>query len=135
MKIKIDTKNVVVIFFTIILCLLLLIVFLQFYKNDNKNIDILYREGDFSYLLKDNTAVYDGEIVSDKETAIEIAKIVLNNISDFENKKDYNTIIVFYDTEKEIWIVTFDKKDTLGGCVSVAIRKSDAQIVKVWFGE
>lgn len=135
MKIKIDTKNVVVIFFTIILCLLLLIVFGQFYKNDNKNIDILYEEGDFSYFLKDNTAVYDGEFVSNKETAIEIAKIVLNNISDFENKKDYNTITVFYDTEKEIWIVTFGKKDTLGDCVSVAIKKSDAQIVKVWFGE
>lgn len=95
--------------------------------------EILYKEGNFRYLLENENVLYD-DIVSNNEIAIEIAKLVLKNTVNLETKS-YDSITVFYDTEEEIWIVSFCKKNTLGNCVSVAINKSDARIVKVWYGE
>ncbi len=98
--------------------------------------NISYEEGIMNSLVFENyEGVYEGEFVPNKETAIEIAKIVLDRVLKTETGRTYNSIFVFYDIEKELWVVTFGKKNTLGDCVSIAIRKSDAKIVKVWSGE
>ena len=124
------------IFFASSLVILLIIIFLLYCGKENDNMNISYEEGIMNSLVFENyEGVYEGEFVPNKETAIEIAKIVLDRVLKTETGRTYNSIFVFYDIEKELWVVTFGKKNTLGDCVSIAIRKSDAKIVKVWSGE
>ncbi len=44
---------------------------------------------------------------------------------------------VFFDSQDEIWILTFgtDGKDNVaGGACSIAIRKQDGKVLSIWFG-
>lgn len=120
--------------FFIILILILFAIFIVFFERESDVMEVSYEEGILSdFILEDNVGVYHKELVQDKETALGIAKVVLNNVC--KTKDRFNSVKVFYDIEKELWIVTFFKKDVLGGDVNIAIRKSNAQIVKVWSGE
>lgn len=106
------------------------------------DIDINYNEGIIDdNLLNDDVGVYKEAVVKDKETALAIAKVIFESIDRPKNKDDYFCEDIFYDTEKEIWIITFAKKSKkkgeyiVGGSCSIALRKKDAQIVKIWFEE
>jgi uncharacterized protein YqgQ len=83
------------------------------------------------------------DCIPDKETAIKVAKIFLENLQ----KQNFftNNVLgsVFYDTEDKIWIVSFweesdymlDGYVTVGGDLSIAIRRENAEVVKMWPGE
>lgn len=94
-----------------------------------------------NYLNKDwsDTArTYGKAVVSNKETALEIAKAIFNGMDKSKEAQEYVPQSVFYDEQDEIWIVSFWKESneiTLGGDCSIAIQKSDGKVLRIWFGE
>lgn len=81
---------------------------------------------------------YKGEAVPDKETAIKIAQAVFDTMSVSEYAEKYSPQYVFYDTQDEIWIVSFwDDSDAtvLGGNCNIAMQKKDGKVLRIWFGE
>ena len=86
----------------------------------------------------ESVGTYTGAVVPDKETAIKIASAVLPPIQAQGYVPDYVVQAVFFDETDEIWIVSFweDREhDVDGGDCSIAIKKADAQVLRIWFGE
>ncbi len=78
------------------------------------------------------------DVISDKETALEIAKVIFDRMKKSEDVKEYVPQLVFYDNQDEIWIVSFWKdseQDVLGGDCNIAMQKSDGKVLRIWFGE
>ena len=43
---------------------------------------------------------------------------------------------VFFDTQDEIWIVSFwENNEMVGSDFSIAIKAENAQVIKMWVGE
>lgn len=89
-------------------------------------------------------ASYQGDVIPDKKTAIAMATVILENTtptSIIESKEPFH---VFYDEEDEFWVVSFMQPieringhwvAVLGGECSIAMRKKDGQVLKIWFSE
>ena len=87
---------------------------------------------------------FEDDCVPDKETAIKIANIFLENLQKRNCYINHVPQAVLYDTETKIWIVTFGEPDymvdgvvvvTLGDEIRIAIRKENAEVVKMWLEE
>ena len=81
---------------------------------------------------------YAGVAIPDKETALEIAEAIFNGMDKSKDAQEYVPKSVFYDTQDEIWIISFWKDSdeiTLGGDCSIAIQKKDGKVLRIWFGE
>lgn len=76
----------------------------------------------------------DDDCVPDKETAINIAESIKAHYQQKGHFEDFVTQSVFYDTEDEIWIVTFYESTTnqTGSAFNIAIKKNNAEIIKMW---
>lgn len=81
------------------------------------------------------------DLVQTEESAIAVANAIVKiAIGEQEWKKLY-LANVWEDVDKGVWIVSFDPRnensDTIitGGRVNIAIRKHDAQVVKMWAEE
>lgn len=76
----------------------------------------------------------DDDCVPDKETAISIAESIMAHYHQKGHFEDFVTQSVFYDTEDEIWIVTFYEPtiNQTGSAFNIAIRKNNAEIIKMW---
>jgi len=81
------------------------------------------------------------DLVQTEESAIAIANaIVKNAVGEQEWKKLY-LANVWEDAEREVWIISYytQSEDAnvimVGGEVYIAIRKHDAQVVKMWAEE
>lgn len=85
----------------------------------------------------DKTGVIDVIGVPDKETAINIANIIFENIKKNKNYSNFTFQSVFYDDEDNVWIVNYypNEKGYIGADLSIAISKKTAEILKVWVGE
>ena len=94
-----------------------------------------------SYYDKDwneNVGTYEGAAIPDQETALGIAKVIFNGMDKSKAVQEYVPKSVFYDTQDEIWIISFGKDSDeiiLGGDCSIALQKKDGKVLRIWFGE
>lgn len=83
-------------------------------------------------------SVIEMDCIPDKETAIKAAEIFLlvGQRQDKTPNLSYDPTAVFYDTEDEIWIVTFApfEKGLLipGDSYNIAMRRNTAEVIKIW---
>ena len=79
--------------------------------------------------------------VTDIDTAVEIAVSIFNGIERKRIHEGQKVQYVFFDTEDEVWIVSFWKDRGYGpyamiaeGSFNIAIQKSDAKVLRMWVG-
>ena len=79
--------------------------------------------------------------VPDIDTAVEIAVSIFNGIERKRIHEGQKVQYVFFDTEDEVWIVSFWKDRGYGpyamiaeGSFNIAIQKSDAKVLRMWVG-
>lgn len=102
--------------------------------------EIYYETGTYDWEIGEEVSVTD-MCVPDKETAIQIGKAITAGFRKKGYFPDYVPQHVFFDTEKKVWIVTSwpenknDKEIYNGACFSVAIRKDNGEVIKMWVGE
>ncbi len=107
-------------------------------KNDKTDM-VKFESG--NYFNKDwseTAGTYGKAVVSNEDTALEIAKAIFNGMDKSKEMQEYVPQSVFYDEQDEIWIVSFWKESseiTLGGDCSIAIQKADGKVLRIWFGE
>jgi len=102
--------------------------------------EIPYETGTFDWNISEDDTITD-TCVPDKETAIKIAEGIT---SGFQKKGFFPGYVpqhVFFDNKREVWIVSLweesenENEIHSGACFSVAIRKDNAEVVKMWVGE
>ena len=107
-------------------------------KNEEMNV-IEFEKGTFLEKNWDEkVGTYQGAVVPNENVALEIAKAIFNAMKKSNAAQAYVPQSVFYDEHDEIWIVSFWKETdeiTVGGDCSIAIRKSDGKVLRIWFGE
>lgn len=84
------------------------------------------------------SGTYDKAVVPDKETALKIAEAIFEGMDKSKDIQEYVSQSVFYDEQDEIWIVSFWKESNeiaIGGDCSIAIKKADGTVLRIWFGE
>ena len=109
-------------------------------SSDEDNIPAFIESGVFSEKYWDDPALsYDFVAVPDANVALEIAEAVFDTFKD----KGYGAVSgqtpqsIFFDTEDEVWIVSFDEKQTgddlsVDGAFNIAIQKSDGRVLTMW---
>lgn len=108
----------------------------------NNYTDIKYEEGIYQHKNWNLIEFPIEEVcVPDKETAISIAKGIILNFQEQGKFKEYIPQHVFFDTEDNFWIVSFwpstgnDNIEYIGATFSIAIKKENAQVLKMWINE
>ena len=124
--------------YVVVLGLLILFMFTSCdSKGDNQNMK--YEEGIFyDKNWSDTAGTYTGNAVESKETAVAVATAVYNGMRKSQSMSNLTPQSVFFDSQDEIWIVTFGmdgKENVAGGDCSIAIQKQDGRILRIWFGE
>ena len=85
---------------------------------------------------------YYGDAVPNEKVAVEIASSIFEAfMSEFEH--NYVPQRVFYDVEEDIWIISFwepiipnkDGSVTIGSSYTIAIRKKDGKVMRIWARE
>ncbi len=127
----------------ILISLLVCLIFLCSCRTDKEVAspsEILYETGAYNWEIGEEVTVTDVP-VPDKETAIKIAESIT---SGFQKKGVFPGYVpqhVFFDSDKDVWIVSLweesenENEIYSGACFSVAIRKDNAEVVKMWVGE
>lgn len=107
--------------------------------NDTSDQEIQFEEGIFyDKNWSDTAGTYTGNAVESKETAVAVATAVYNGMRKSQSMSNLTPQSVFFDSQDEIWIVTFGtdgKENVVGGDCSIAIQKQDGRILRIWFGE
>lgn len=82
---------------------------------------------------------YTKEAVPDEETALRAAQAVFAGMKKTGQESSYVASRLWYDTEKEMWLVSFDYRiftmdTTLINeiATSIVIRKSDGKVIKIF---
>lgn len=86
----------------------------------------------------DETATYKKAIIPDKQTALETAKVFFGAMTVSEETRSFVPRAVFYDESDQIWIVSFGKdtdEPILGGECCIAMRATNAEVLRIWFTE
>jgi len=76
--------------------------------------------------------------IPDKDTAVRIANTIMRTIQSKGYAKNFTLQTIFFDDVDEIWILSYweDKGPNWNGAdCSIAIRKSNAEVLRIWFGE
>ncbi len=131
--------------------LLLLLLCFSACKDTQKKSEMLSYKSEVSYESgvyhdKDWTetepGTYKGAAIPDKETALHIATAIFDGMEKSEEAKAFTAQKVFFDTEDEIWIVSFWEEPALpddmlrvGNDCSIALQKSDGKVLRICFGE
>jgi len=123
----------------IAISVLLLSLLLSSCANDTSDQEIQFEEGIFyDKNWSDTAGTYTGNAVESKETAVAVATAVYNGLRKSQSMSNLTPQSVFFDSQDEIWIVTFGmdgKENVAGGDCSIAIQKQDGRILRIWFGE
>lgn len=85
-----------------------------------------------------SVGTYNGDAIPNKETALAVAQTIFNSMNKSQNAERFVPQHIFYDTEDEIWIVSFwqDTDETvIGNDCNIALQKSDGKVLRIWFGE
>lgn len=123
----------------IAISVLLLSLLLSSCANDTSDQEIQFEEGIFyDKNWSDTAGTYTGNAVESKETAVAVTTAVYNGMRKSQSMSNLTPQSVFFDSQDEIWIVTFGmdgKENVVGGDCSIAIQKQDGRILRIWFGE
>ena len=106
--------------------------------NDKSNSDISDIEttsGYFQYWDEIDFPIIE-VCIPDHTTAIKVTESIVDGLKKDGKFTDYCAQSVFFDIESQVWIVSFfpDGQEE-GASLSIAIRKDDSQVVKMWVGE
>ena len=110
-------------------------------NSEGESIEIIvnYKEGIYSNKNWDILEfLIEMDCIPDKETAIKAAEIFLliERLQDEAQNLSYNPTEVSYDTADMIWIVSFSPFQNgmpiPGDSYSIALRKSNAEVLKMW---
>ena len=103
-------------------------------KNDGN--DISYETGTYhDKNWEEPLYTYVGDAIPDKETAIAVTTAIYNSMKKSKREQDWVPQDVFYDEPDGIWIVSFwpdSDVPTLGDCWTIAIRKQDGKVMRIW---
>lgn len=119
-------------------CLFLLILIGCKAGGDNIMKDIRYEEG--IYQNKNWNEIefpFEQPCVPDKETAITITNSIMSNFQSDGHFPNYVAQSIFFDKEDELWIVSYwqEKENYVGADFTIALRKDNGQVVKMWVNE
>ena len=106
-------------------------------EEDSNMNEITFTEGVWSDKYWENIEFpFEKDCIPDKETAISVTGLFLEKFQQQNSFNNYVPQSVFYDTKDRIWIVTFvESRDYPGACLSIAIRRENSEVVKMWVGE
>ena len=98
---------------------------------------VLYEEGVcFDDDLENIDFPFERDCIPDMETAISVTKIFIEIFQQQNYFIDYVPTSVYYGTKDNIWVVTFSKGfDYPGACLIIALRKENAEVIKMWVEE
>lgn len=100
---------------------------------DRNKTEIGYSEG--IYVYSDEIS-FNKTPIPDKESAVNIAEAILLNFQNQGYFLDCIVQTVFYDTENNVWIISFwEDNNGVGACFSIALKADNAEIIKMWVGE
>ena len=105
-------------------------------KPQDKTI-ISLETGSFKQLDKvKNNLAEKNPAVPDKETAVAVAVAIFNSMEKPKNVVNFIPQKIFFDNNKEIWIVIFynsnPAKKSQKGKIYIAIHKSNCEVEKIW---
>ena len=89
----------------------------------------------------EKVGTYEQDVIPDEHTAIEVAIQIFNGMKKNSKVEKYVPQSVFYDEIDGIWIVSFweekevDEMFTVGDDCSIAMKRKDGQVLRIWFGE
>lgn len=116
---------------------LIIIIFLVDSKNGDVQTEITYKTGTFKDYNKKSNVIYENVAIPDKETAIAIAIAIFKTIPKTANTQEYIPQEVFFDTENEVWIVTFANTNPQNksekGKWRIALKMKDSSVYSIWF--
>lgn len=105
-------------------------------------------EGELSYTYRtgvyhnkdwsDDWGTYTAAAIPNVKTAISIASELFQNLQSDGIGQNYVLSSVFFDTEDNIWIITFSQSTDSsidGGEFNVALDKSSGTVLRMWFAE
>ena len=111
-------------------------------SSDYLNVDEIELETGIFYNKnwEQDVGTYTDDAIPSKEAAISMASVVFANMHKHPDAENFIPQAVFYDTEDKIWVVPFWGKDDIehgivGYDCSIAMRKSDGKIMRIWYGE
>ena len=81
---------------------------------------------------------YQGSAIPNENAAVQVADVIFNNMRKSSTAEGFRPQSVFFDTEDEIWIVSFWEPNndlSTGNCCSIAIKKNDGKVLRIWFTE
>lgn len=81
---------------------------------------------------------YSGAVIPNENAALEIARVIFNNMDKNKEVQKYIPKSIFYDNQDKIWIVSFGKKTneiTVGENCNIAIQETDGKVLRIWFDE
>ena len=90
---------------------------------------------DLDRIKNSGEALFDGDVISDKDIAVKYAKIIVSETlrKDINN---YKIINVIHDDNKGIWSVDFSVgQDTIGGDINIILSQKTGEIILICFGE
>lgn len=101
---------------------------------------VLFASGIYDYDdWDDPLGTYKGDAIPDADTAARIARAILSGMNTGENM--YVLSAVTYDEKDGIWIVDFSAESEnpdgimIGGGYSIAMKKKDGGVLRIWTGE
>ena len=104
---------------------------------DISDLSYSYETGslDVEEVKNSGDALFDGDIISDKDIAAAYAGIIVSDTL----KKDinnYKTVNVVHDENKGIWSVDFSiDRDTVGGDINIMLSQKTGEVILICFGE
>ena len=134
----------------LVIVMLLFMIMLVCCNKDNIKEQIetyTYKEGIYPYKDSFDSDIgntpSNGYAIPDKDSAVTRASEEFEKVKQAGFCQSYTLRSVFYDTEDEIWIVSFGEKKEdkengiviVGGSYEIAISKATGKILKMWPGE
>lgn len=109
-------------------------------QNEKEDIDMEfdYDEGVYPYKEEwsETQHSYKGDVIANKETAINVASAIFDNIKSTGACKNYVLGGVFFDTADDVWVVYFaEPTNTPGSTYNIAIRNATGEVINMWPGE
>lgn len=86
----------------------------------------------------DDWGTYTSDAIPDVDTAISVASALFENVKKDGIGQTYILNSVFFDTEDNIWIITFSQSTDSsvdGGEFNIALSQTTGNVIRMWFGE
>ncbi len=90
---------------------------------------------DVGAIKNSGVGVYSGKVISDSNTALEYAKLILRNTLK-EDVDKYKTVNITYDSEQRIWNVNFGiDNEILGGGKNILLSEDNGEVLLIFENE